>query len=154
MTLYYISCSQTPINTMKQRKKDGHWLGAIFKLILEWKLLYSDEIFADIMYVLNGPIDIKPVLVQKMAWRRTGDKSLFEPMMAKFTGAHMRHWASMSSWAREESTLYHLHDTGRTECCWHVVINKFKSYRQYDNDRYNITVNESWIKHAGGIQFN
>ena len=32
-----------------------------------------------------------------MAWRRTGDKPLFEPMMAYFTEAYMPHSASMGS---------------------------------------------------------
>ena len=36
-------------------------------------------------YVPNGLIDNKPVLVQLMAWCRTGDKPLPEPMMTQFT---------------------------------------------------------------------
>ena len=38
-----------------------------------------------------GPIDNKSVLVQVMAWRRTGDKPLPEPMLDEFTDAYMRH---------------------------------------------------------------
>ena len=38
-----------------------------------------------------SPIDNKPALVQIMAWRRTGDKPLPEPMMTQFTDAYMRH---------------------------------------------------------------
>ena len=41
--------------------------------------------------VTGSPIDIKPVLVQVIAWRRTGDKPLLEPMMTQFTDAYMRH---------------------------------------------------------------
>ena len=37
-----------------------------------------------------------PALVQIMAWRRTGDKPLSEPMMTQFNDAYMRHSASMS----------------------------------------------------------
>ena len=44
----------------------------------------------------KGPINNMPVLVQIMAWRRTGDKPLSEPMMAQFNDAYMRHSASMS----------------------------------------------------------
>ena len=47
-------------------------------------------------YVPRGPIDNKPAFVQVMAWRRTGDKALSEPMMAQFNDAYMRHSASMS----------------------------------------------------------
>ena len=32
-------------------------------------------------FVHKGPINIIPALVQIMAWRRPGDKALFEPMM-------------------------------------------------------------------------
>ena len=41
--------------------------------------------------VPRSPIDNKPALVQVMAWRRTGDKPLPEPMMTQFTDAYMRH---------------------------------------------------------------
>ena len=37
-----------------------------------------------------GPIDNNPALVQKMAWCRTDDKPLSEPMMAWFCDAYMR----------------------------------------------------------------
>ena len=33
-------------------------------------------------FIRKGPIDNKPVLVQIMAWRHTGDKPLSEPMIA------------------------------------------------------------------------
>ena len=42
-------------------------------------------------YDPRGPSGIKPSLVQVMAWRRTGDKPLSEPMMTQFIDAHMRH---------------------------------------------------------------
>ena len=42
-------------------------------------------------YVPKSPIENKPALVQVMAWRRTGDKPLPEPMMTQFTDAYMRH---------------------------------------------------------------
>ena len=38
----------------------------------------------------KGPIDKSP-LVQVMAWRRSGDKPIPEPMMAQFIDAYMRH---------------------------------------------------------------
>ena len=36
-------------------------------------------------------IDDKPALVQVIAWRRTGDKPLPEPMLTQFTDAYMWH---------------------------------------------------------------
>ena len=42
-------------------------------------------------FVPKGSIDKKTALVQVMAWRRTGDKPLPEPMLTQFTDAYMRH---------------------------------------------------------------
>ena len=42
-------------------------------------------------FVPKGPIDNKSALVHVMAWRRTGDKALPEPMLIKFTDAYMLH---------------------------------------------------------------
>ena len=42
-------------------------------------------------FVPVSPIDNKPALVQVMAWRRTGDKPLPEPMLTQFTDTYMRH---------------------------------------------------------------
>ena len=38
---------------------------------------------------LMGPIDNKPDLVKIMAWRRTGNKPLAEPMLTQFSDAWM-----------------------------------------------------------------
>ena len=42
-------------------------------------------------FVARSPIDDKPALVQVMAWRRTGDKSLPEQMLIQFIDAYMQH---------------------------------------------------------------
>ena len=42
-------------------------------------------------FVPNGPIDNETTSVQVMAWRRTSDKTLPEPMLNQFTNAYMRH---------------------------------------------------------------
>ena len=42
-------------------------------------------------FVLKGPVNDTPALVQLMAWRQSGDKPLSEPMMAWFTNAYMPH---------------------------------------------------------------
>ena len=41
--------------------------------------------------VPRSPIDNKPALVQVMAWCRTGDKPLPEPMLTQFTDAYKWH---------------------------------------------------------------
>ena len=49
-------------------------------------------------FVLKGPTDNNPALVEIMAWRRIGDKPLSEPMLTRFTDAYMRHSGEMSQW--------------------------------------------------------
>ena len=67
----------------------------IFKSIL---LNENDKITIQISlkFVPRSPIDNKPALVQAMAWRRTGNKPLPEPMLAQFLDAYMRHEGEMS----------------------------------------------------------
>ena len=43
-----------------------------------------------LMFVPQGPIDNKSVLVQVMAWHQTGDKPVPEPMLNQFTDAYMQ----------------------------------------------------------------
>ena len=47
-------------------------------------------------FVPKGPIDNKSALVQVMAWHRTGDKPLSEPMRTQFIDVYMRHQREMS----------------------------------------------------------
>ena len=66
-----------------------------------FKCIFSNEnvripIQISLKFVPRAPIDIKSALVQVMAWRRTGDKSLPKAMMTQFTDAYMRHWGEMS----------------------------------------------------------
>ena len=53
------------------------------------KFLISIQI--SLKFVPKGQIDNKSALVQVIAWRRTGDKPLLEPMLTAFTDAYMRH---------------------------------------------------------------
>ena len=47
-------------------------------------------------FVLKSSVNNSPVLVQIMAWCRTGDNPLCEPMIPSFTDACVCHWGSMS----------------------------------------------------------
>ena len=68
-------------NTLRPPRQDGrHFADDIFTCI------FFDEnccIFINfsLKYVRKGPIDNNPALVLIMAWRRSGDKPLSEPMM-------------------------------------------------------------------------
>ena len=69
--------------------------------VFQFKRIFLNEnirisIKIPLKFVPKGPIKNIPALVQIMAWRRTGDKPLSEPMMAQFNDADMRHLASMS----------------------------------------------------------
>ena len=57
---------------------------------------FSISIQISLKFVPKGPIENKSVLVKVMAWRRTGDKPLSEPMLPWFTDAYMGHWGEMS----------------------------------------------------------
>ena len=52
---------------------------------------YRIPIQISLKHVPMSPIDNKPALFQVMAWRRTGDKPLPEPMITQFINAYMRH---------------------------------------------------------------
>ena len=43
-----------------------------------------------LQFVPKSLIDNKPALCQVMAWRRTGDKPLPEPMLTQFADAYMQ----------------------------------------------------------------
>ena len=59
-----------------------------FKCIL---LNENYKIGISLKFAAMSLIDNKPALVKVMAWRRTGDKSLPDFMLAQFTDACMRH---------------------------------------------------------------
>ena len=75
-------------------------------LLLDEMAAILQTIFPDAFYLMKilnfvwispkfapmSPIDNTSTLVQVMAWRRTGDKPLPEPMLTQFTDAYMRHW--------------------------------------------------------------
>ena len=61
-----------------------------------FKCIFSNEndripIQISLKFIHKSPIDNKLALVRVMAWRRTGDKPLPEPMPTQFTDAYMRY---------------------------------------------------------------
>ena len=70
------------INTLRPRRNGRHFPGDIFKWIfLNENVWISIKI--SLKFVPNVPIKNIPALVQIMAWRRSGDKPLSEPMMVR-----------------------------------------------------------------------
>ena len=85
----HLSCTNPSIigsglNTLRPRQNDRHFPGDIFRWIfLNENVWFSINI--SLKFVPRGPINNIPTLVQKMAWRRPGDKPLSEPMMFKLS---------------------------------------------------------------------
>ena len=67
-----------------------HFPDDIFKCIFETEKICI-LIRISLKFVPKGPINNIPALVQIMAWRRSGDKPLSEPMFIQFTDAYMRY---------------------------------------------------------------
>ena len=68
------------LNTLRPRRDGRHFADNILTCIF-----FNENgcilIRFSLKYVHKGSIDNNPVLVQIMAWRRSGDKPLSEPMM-------------------------------------------------------------------------
>ena len=67
-------------NTLRPRRNQQHFADDIFKRIFFNKNVWI-LIKISLNFVRKGPINNIPALVQIMAWRRSGDKPLSEPMM-------------------------------------------------------------------------
>ena len=91
------------VNTFRVRQNGRHFADNIFKCIFLNKNVWI-RFKISLKFVTRGPINNIPALVQIMAWRRSGDKPLSEPMMVQFTDAYMHHLDSVCK------TRYH----GRT----------------------------------------
>ena len=76
------SCSEVKIliNTLRPRHNGRHFADDIFKCSFVNENVWILIKFS-LKFVPKGPINYIPALVQIMAWRRLGDKPLFEPMM-------------------------------------------------------------------------
>ena len=68
------------INTLRPRQNGRHFPDDIFKWIFLNKIIWI-SIKISFKFVPVGGINNIPALVQIMAWRRPGGKSLSEPMM-------------------------------------------------------------------------
>ena len=77
------------------RQNGRHLADDIFKRIF-FNENFRISIKISPKFVPNDPADNKSALVQLMAWHRTGDKPLPEPMTTQSRDAYMRRPASMS----------------------------------------------------------
>ena len=69
-----------PIKTLRPRRNEQHFADDIFK-----RIFFNENVWIlikiSLKFVPKCPIYNIPALVQIMAWRRPGDKPLFEPMV-------------------------------------------------------------------------
>ena len=70
------------LNTLRPRQNGRHFPDDIFNSIFLNENV-STPIKFSLKFVLKGPIDNIPALVQIMAWRRLGDKPLSEQMIVR-----------------------------------------------------------------------
>ena len=82
------------INSLRPRENKRHFADDVFKCNFLNENVWI-PIKISLKFVPKGPINNIPALVQIMAWRRTGDKPLSEPMKTQFNDVYMRHSASM-----------------------------------------------------------
>ena len=68
------------VSTLRPRRNEQHFADDIFK-----RIFFNENVWISIKislkFVPKGPINNIPSLVQIMAWRRSGDKPLSEPMV-------------------------------------------------------------------------
>ena len=68
------------INSLRPRRNEQHFADDIFK-----RIFFIENVWISIKialkFVPKGPINNIPALVQIMAWRRSGDRPLSEPVM-------------------------------------------------------------------------
>ena len=76
------------INTLRPRQDGRHFADDTSKRIFLNENVWI-PIKISLKFVPKGPINNNPALVQIMAWRRSGDKPLSEPMMASLL-THIR----------------------------------------------------------------
>ena len=97
----------TSLNSLRPRQNRPHFADDIFMCIfLNENVWISIKI--SLKFVPKGPINNIPALIQIMAWRRSGDKSLSEPMVVRLP-THI--CVSRSQWVN--------------------MLNCFKYYRRY-----------------------
>ena len=107
------------VNTLRPRQNGRHSTDDIFKCIFlnenVWILLKIS-----LKFVLKGPINNIPSLVQIMAWRRPGDKPLSEPMMVRlptYICVTRPQWVNSS----HPSAAYMLTELGQLWLRWWLV---------------------------------
>ena len=127
------TCSlRSLINILRPRQNGRHFADDNFKCIFLNENVWS-SIKMSLKFVRKGPINNIPALVQIMAWRRSGDKPLSEPIMVRLP-THI--CVTRPQWVndalRHNFLSYCYSPSGRpgwTRHQWTYVLHWFFSYR-------------------------
>ena len=79
---HYLNKNCLIVNTWRPRQHGRHFADDTFKRN-SMKGNFGISIKISLNFVHKGPINTFPALIQIMAWRRPGDKSLSEPMVVR-----------------------------------------------------------------------
>ena len=121
----HIQDGNSGINALKPRENGPHFADDIFKCIFVNENLWI-PLKISLKFVPKGPINNIPSLVQIMAWRRTGDKPLSEPMMVRLPTYICVTWPQ---WVN----------------CWYIHARKFYTYYWHIHDGMFYTMFPLWI---------
>ena len=76
----FVGCGVCGVNTLRPRQNGRHFADDIFKGIFLNESVWIRIKFS-LKFVSKGPTNDIPAFLQIMAWRRTGDEPLYEPML-------------------------------------------------------------------------
>ena len=94
--VFQVKINTTRVNTLRPKQNGRRFADDTFKRIfLNENVRISIKI--SLKFVPKGPINNIPALVQIMAWRRSGGKSLSEPMMVSLL-THI--WVTRPQWVK------------------------------------------------------
>ena len=88
--------------TLRPRQNGRHFADDTFKLIFLPENI-KNSIKISLKFVSIGPINNIPALVQIMAWRRSGDKPLSEPVVVSLL-THI--WVTRPQWVESEFCFF------------------------------------------------
>ena len=114
------------VNALRPRQNGRHFADDIFKCIFLNENVWI-PLKTSLTFVPKGPINNIPTLVQVMAWRRSGDKPLSEPMVVN-SSTHIcvtrPQWVK-TLWGSLLSIPYLLCVMGALIVCYcHIIVEK------------------------------
>ena len=83
------------VNILRPRQNCRHFADDVFNHIFVKENVWI-SIKISLNFVPKGTIDNKLALVQVMAWRRTGENTLPEPMLTQFNDTNVRQMGEIS----------------------------------------------------------